>query len=169
MLNKILCVTITMVIVMNKEVKNGIIVGVVVILSLVVVYFITAIVTGEINIGGKKDNTDSSVSDNSYDNMIMASTTFDKSEDEYMVIFYSEKNKTDNLDLIISSYKGDIKLYKVNTDEVINKFVLSEEENSDATNKDELKIKPPTLIIIKDKKITYYTSNEDEIVQKLGN
>lgn len=158
-----------MVIVMNKEVKNGIIVGVVVILSLVVVYFITAIVTGEINIGGKKDNTDSSVSDNSYDNMIMASTTFDKSEDEYMVIFYSEKNKTDNLDLIISSYKGDIKLYKVNTDEVINKFVLSDEENSNATNKDELKVKTPTLLTINNKKIIYYTSNEDEIAGKLGN
>ena len=158
-----------MVIVMNKEVKNGIIVGVVVILSLVVVYFITAIVTGEINIGGKKDNTDSSVSDNSYDNMIMASTTFDKSEDEYMVIFYSEKNKTDNLDLIISSYKGDIKLYKVNTDEVINKFVLSDEENSSATNKDELKVKTPTLLTINNKKIIYYTSNEDEIAEKLGN
>ena len=154
---------------MNKEVKNGIIVGVVVILSLVVVYFITAIVTGEINIGGKKDNTDSSVSDNLYDNMIMASTTFDKSEDEYMVIFYSEKNKTDNLDLIISSYKGDIKLYKVNTDEVINKFVLSDEENSSATNKDELKVKTPTLLTINNKKITYYTSNEDEIAEKLGN
>lgn len=154
---------------MNKEVKNGIIVGVVVILSLVVVYFITAIVTGEINIGGKKDNTDSSVSDNSYDNMIMASTTFDKSEDEYMVIFYSEKNKTDNLDLIISSYKGDIKLYKVNTDEVINKFVLSDEENSSATNKDELKVKTPTLLTINNKKIIYYTSNEDEIAEKLGN
>lgn len=154
---------------MNKEVKNGIIVGIVVILSLVVVYFMIAIATGEINISGKKDNTDSSVSDNSYDNMIMASTTFDKSEDEYMVIFYSEKNKTDNLDLIISSYKGDIKLYKVNTDEVINKFVLSDEENSSATNKDELKVKTPTLLTINNKKITYYTSNEDEIAEKLGN
>lgn len=154
---------------MNKEVKNGIIVGIVVILSLVVVYFMIAIATGEINIGGKKDNTDSSASDNSYDNMIMASTTFDKSEDEYMVIFYSEKNKTDNLDLIIRSYKGDIKLYKVNTDEVINKFVLSDEENSSATNKDELKVKTPTLLTINNKKITYYTSNEDEIAEKLGN
>lgn len=154
---------------MNKEVKNGIIVGIVVILSLVIVYFMIAIATGEINIGGKKDNTDSSASDNSYDNMIMASTTFDKSEDEYMVIFYSEKNKTDNLDLIISSYKGDIKLYKVNTDEVINKFVLSDEENSSATNKDELKVKTPTLLTINNKKITYYTSNEDEIAEKLGN
>lgn len=154
---------------MNKEVKNGIIVGIVVIFSLVIVYFMIAIATGEINIGGKKDNTDNSASDNSYDNMIMASTTFDKSENEYMVIFYSEKNKTDNLDLIISSYKGDIKLYKVNTDEVINKFVLSDEENSSATNKDELKVKTPTLLTINNKKITYYTSNEDEIAEKLGN
>lgn len=154
---------------MNKEVKNGIIVGIVVIFSLVIVYFMIAIATGEINIGGKKDNTDSSASDNYYDNMIMASTTFDRSENEYMVIFYSEKNKTDNLDLIISSYKGDIKLYKVNTDEVINKFVLSDEENSSATNKDELKVKTPTLLTINNKKITYYTSSEDEIAEKLGN
>lgn len=154
---------------MNKEVKNGIIVGIVVIFSLVIVYFMIAIATGEINIGGKKDNTDSYASDNSYDNMIMASTTFDKFENEYMVIFYSEKNKTDNLDLIISSYKGDIKLYKVNTDEVINKFVLSDEENSSATNKDELKVKTPTLLTINNKKITYYTSSEDEIAEKLGN
>lgn len=154
---------------MNKEVKNAIVVSMVVIISLIVVYFITALVTGEINFGSKDDSNDSNNNVSTYDNMIMASTTFDKLEDEYMVIFYSEKDKTDNLDLNITSYKGNIKLYKVNTDEVINKFVLSEEENSGATNKDELKIKPPTLIIIKDKKITYYTSNEDEIVQKLGN
>lgn len=154
---------------MNKEVKNGIIVGVVVIICLALVYFMIAIKTGEINIGGKKDSNDNETSENSYDNMIMASTTFDKSEDEYMVIFYSEKNKTDNLDLIISSYKGDIKLYKVNTDEVINKFVLSDDENSSATNKDELKVKTPALLMINNKKITYYTSNEDEIAEKLGN
>ena len=61
-----------------------------------------------------------------------------------------------------------MKLYKVNLDESINKFVISkDEENKEAKNANELKIKDTTLIVIKNKSIISYITDTDEIVEKI--
>jgi hypothetical protein len=59
------------------------------------------------------------------------------------------------------------KLYKVNYDESINKSVLSDEENKEATNSEDLKVKGCTLITINDGKIVSYVSNETDILKTL--
>ncbi len=161
---------------MNNDLRNGIVITVTVVLVLVVVYLTTAVfMTGEIgssktNKKNKVTTTKSAVTTTLYDNMIIASKTFDQPNDEYMVIFFSEKKASDNLKNAILSYDSgskDVKLYKVNTDEVINKFVVSEDENINASSYNELKINDVTIITIKDKVITSYQVKEDKVIDKL--
>ena len=156
---------------MKSEIKNGIVITIVVLLIILITYLSTAIfATGEIG-GSKKTTTtkDSSSEEVSslYDDMIIASKTFSKKESEYMVIFFSEKESTESIKTSLKSYSGDLKLYKVNTDEAINKYVINDEENSAASSANELKIKGTTLIVINNKKITSYITDEDQILEKL--
>ena len=89
---------------MKNEVKSAIAITITVILILVVVYLTTAVfMTGEIG-DKKKDEKDevTNVSEESqtstlYDNMIIASKTFEQKNDEYMVIFFSQKDTSDTL------------------------------------------------------------------------
>ena len=155
---------------MKEEVKNGITITIVVVLTLILVYLATAFfLTGEI--GGKKTTTtkDSSSVTTLYQDMILASKTFERPEEEYMVIFFSEKDAKKRIKSYMKSYYNeDIKLYKVNLDESINKFVVSkDEENKEAKNANELKIKDTTLIVIKNKSIVSYITDTDEIVEKI--
>lgn len=162
---------------MKNEVKSAIAITITVILILVVVYLSTAVfMTGEIG-DKKKDEKDevTNVSEESqtstlYDNMIIASKTFEQKNDEYMVIFFSQKDTSDTLKNMISTYDSsdkDTKLYKVNTDEVINRFVISEEANNSATNYNELKINDITLVTIKNGVIASYIVTEDNVIEAL--
>ena len=155
---------------MKDEVKNGIILTVVVLLIVGVVYLITAVfATGEI--GSKKSKTNDDESSSSYityDNMILASNTFTQKESEYMVMFIINDDLSDTLKSYINSYNNsDMKLYVVSADDAVNKFVKSDSANEAATNYSELKINKNTLITIKGGKISSYLTNEDEIKEKL--
>ena len=162
---------------MKNEVKSAIAITITVILILVVVYLSTAVfMTGEIG-DKKKDEKDevTNVSEESqtstlYDNMIIASKTFEQKNDEYMVIFFSQKDTSDTLKNMISTYDSsdkDTKLYKVNTDEAINRFVISDEANNSATNYNELKINDITLVTIKNGVIASYIVTEDNVIEAL--
>lgn len=158
---------------MNKEVKDGIIITITVLLSIVLVYFLIGfIMTGEVGpLKSNKKTTTTNASSESielYEDMIIASKTFEKPENEYMVIFFSEKDIKDSLKTALSSYNKETKLYKVNKDEAINRFVISEEENPNATTSSELKINKTTLIVINNKKIVSYVTNEDDILNKIN-
>ncbi len=160
---------------MKNEVKNAIIMTFVVIVILVIVYLTTAIfMTGEIGNNKKDDKNDTTTNNESqselYDNMIIASNTFNQKNEEYNVIFFHEKDDNDALKNSISAYDSsqkDIKLYKVNLDEAINKFVISKQQNSSATNYEELKINDVTLINIKNKVITSYVTGYENVISKL--
>ena len=155
---------------MKDEVKNGIILTVVVLLIVGVVYLITAVfATGEIGSKKRKTNDDESSSSYiTYDNMILASNTFTQKESEYMVMFIINDDLSDTLKSYINSYNNsDMKLYVVSADDAVNKFVKSDSANEAATNYSELKINKNTLITIKGGKISSYLTNEDEIKEKL--
>lgn len=153
---------------MKDEIKNLIPITIFVILALVGVYLVTAIFkTGEI--GGKSKNTTTTSSGVTelYDDMILANNTFDKSANEYMVLFFNEKDLSESLKTIIKAYSEDKKLYKVNLDEAINKFVISDEENPNAASASELKINKTTLVTISNNKIISYITDEKEIKNTL--
>ena len=153
---------------MKDEVKEGIILTVVVLVIIAVVYLLTGVLKGD----GTSSNVSSTSSNSNtvteiYSDMILAKDTFSKNEDEYMVIFFSNKNAQGSIKKLIGLYSGDLKLYKVNLDEKFNSYVMSEEENKEATNETELKIKDTTLIKISNGKITEYITEKDKILEQL--
>ena len=151
---------------MKGEIKEGIILTVSILIIIGFVYFITAALkTGEIG-NSKETTTKSDAESELYDDMIMAKDTFNK-EGEYMVIFFSEKNAFDSVKSLMKSYNGNLKLYKVNLDEKLNSFVISDEENSNATNSNELKIKDTTLIKISNGTISEYITDKKQILEQL--
>lgn len=162
---------------MSKEIKNGIAISITVILVIAIVYLTTAVfMTGEIGNNKKVKESKTTTKEASssvskiFDNMIIASKTFDQKKDEYMVIFFHGNDISDTLKSAITSYDSSnngVKLYKVNTDDVINKFVLSDEQNSGATNYKELKINDITLITIKNKSIASYVTEEENVINNL--
>lgn len=163
---------------MRNEVKSGIILSVCVILIIVIVYFTTAVfMTGEI--GNKKvsktNNTTessktSSSNETSYENMIIASKTFNMLDETYMVIFFSKKNVSESLSSALTSYdssNNDVKLYKVNVDEVINNYVKGDTDNLNPTSSKDLKIKNNALITISNGSVSSYINDDEEIIDTL--
>lgn len=167
---------------MKNEIKNGLIISICVVLIIVLVYFITAVfMTGEIGRVNKKDTKDNSstekgnlntqsLSNESYNNMIIASKTFKMNDEKYMVVFFSKKNASDSVKSALSSYDSgthDVKLYKVNVDEVINSYVKSDSENTTPISSDDLKIKENALITISSGKVSSYLTKEADIINAL--
>lgn len=166
---------------MRNEVKSGIIISVCVVIIIVLVYFITAIfMTGEIGGNTKKNVKDTlneqkedqsdSLSSQSYDNMIIASRTFKMSDEKYMVVFFSKKSASDSIKSALSSYDSkehEVKLYKVNVDEVINSYVKSDLDNNNPTSSEDLKIKENALITIESGKASSYLTGETDIINAL--
>lgn len=158
---------------MKEEIKKSIIIAISVLFVIVVTYFAVAMfLTGEI--GNTKNESETVLSDTgvslSYDNLIIAGKTFSQKENDYMVMFFSEKNASEALKNSLSSYdpaQKSLKLYKVNLDEAINSFVKSDENNTTATNSKELKIKQNTLITINNGTIISYIEDETEILNIL--
>ncbi len=161
---------------MKNEIKNGIVIAICVILISVIVYLTTAIfLTGEI--GNKKDkenkndvketgaNTDPQ---SAYDNMIIAGKVFNQSEDTYMVILFKEDSASDNLKAAIKNYNNvSEKLYKVNLNETINKYIIGESDNNNATNSKELQVKDTALLTISSGSIRSYITDEEQIINAL--
>lgn len=156
---------------MKNEVKNGLIIGVVVILIIVLVYFMTAIfMTGEIGNESKTDKTTTTTSSSStvdYDNMIIAGRVFNQTEDTYMVLIFSNNDAKDELKSAISSYTGDVKLYKVNTDEAVNSYVVSDTDNTNPTASKDIKVKNNALITIINGTVSSYVNDEEQIINAL--
>ena len=160
---------------MEINYKNVIGVALSVAVILLAAYLSTAFfLTGELGnkkTTSKKTTVTTTEEVSKYSNMILASKVFDISDKNYKVLFFSKKGTSNSFETIITNYdsmnKG-VKLYKVDTDNAMNKFVLSDTENKNATNSRELKIKAPTLITIDNGRITNYVSNYDEILEALA-
>lgn len=155
---------------MKDEIKNGIMLGVFVIIILVVVYFATAIfMTGEI--GGKKTKdtktTTTASSTNQYNNRIIASKIFSRSEESYMVVIFSNKKASNELKEMVKNYNGSIKLYVVNVDEAINRSLKSDTDNLYVQDSSSLKVKENALLTISGGVITKAVTGGANIISEL--
>ena len=152
---------------MKEEVKNGIVLSISVILIIVIVYFATGIfMTGEYSNKTKKDNIISTTR-KSYDNLIMANNIFDRAEENYMVILFSKNIASNELYDSVTNYNGDTKLYVVNLDDPVNKYIKSNENNLSISNVEELKVKDNALLIINNGVITKAETNGANIISLL--
>ena len=157
---------------MQKEIRDGIVLGISVILIIVIVYFSTAIfMTGEIgNKSSKKTTTTTTQFSNTtetYDNMIILSMVFSQSEENYMVVFFSKNNISNELKDAISNYSGDTKLYKVNLDDPMNKIAKGDSDNLTVSNASDIKVKDNALITINSGSIVNTVSGGANIIKTL--
>ena len=130
------------------------------------VYLITAILSGEIKLTKDKEK-EIAPSEIQY-NEIIGGTVFNRVDSEYYVLFYSEKyTKSSYLFQYVNSYrsqKNNLTLYTVNLDEKINANYYSE-DSVNTNSIDTLKVKNPTLIKVKDKKAIETIIRYDEILK----
>ena len=100
---------------------------------------------------------------------ITAGSTFNMSDEEYVVLFYSRENNSD-ITSKISNYKSSkkINVYYVDLDDAINNPVKSDTSNKSATKASELKVINPTLIKIKNGKIAEYIEGQSNVVNYIS-
>jgi len=155
----------------QAEVKNFIIVIIVVLLCVVGIYFLTRIfVTKDLFTHESPKQEDTLPVEVNYD-VAMVGTIMNRPYDEYYVAVYDTTGKN-NYDMasIVSTYKGKKKLhiYRVDLNEHLNKeYYKPEEVNTKATGVEDFKFGDVTLLRIKKGKITKYITEIDAIKKEL--
>ena len=141
------------------NVKKIVITCVIVLVSIGLVYFISALfITKESDWFSKeevKENT------SSVENSILASAIFKQKEDEYYVYFYDFNEDNNMYKNIVSSKLSSKKVYNVDTSSGLNSNYVSDVSNKKATGLDDLKVINDTVIkIVGDTIVEYYEKDE---------
>lgn len=141
------------------NVKKTVITCVIVLVSIGLVYLISALfITKELDWFSKeevKENT------SSVENSILASAIFKQKEDEYYVYFYDFNEDNNMYKNIVSSKLSSKKVYNVDTSSGLNSNYVSDVSNKKATGLDDLKVVNDTVIkIVGDTIVEYYEKDE---------
>ena len=141
------------------NVKKIVITCVIVLVSIGLVYFISALfITKELDWFSKeevKENT------SGVENSILASAIFKQKEDEYYVYFYDFNEDNNMYKNIVSSKLSSKKVYNVDTSSGLNSNYVSDVSNKKATGLDDLKVINDTVIkIVGDTIVEYYENDE---------
>lgn len=141
----------------TPETKTIIKIAIGVILFLGVAYFLMGIITGDIKLGKEQEK----VTEIQYDE-ILAERTFDQKDTEYYVVFYNFSEEDMLLDAIIENLGYTKEVYKVDLDKKFNVSYIGEVNNT-PTSLENLKVKSPTLIKIKNGKSNKVVVGVDSI------
>ena len=141
------------------NVKKTVITCVIVLVSIGLVYLISALfITKELDWFSKeevKENT------SGVENSILASAIFKQKEDEYYVYFYDFNEDNNMYKNIVSSKLSSKKVYNVDTSSGLNSNYVSDVSNKKATGLDDLKVINDTVIkIVGDTIVEYYEKDE---------
>ncbi len=131
------------------------------------VYFLTDYITNHSSNSNYKKQVGEATIQN---DKILAGSTFNKSDDEYYVLFYDVTGDSTYTDLY-SSYKEKeehLPIYYVDIKEGLNSKFIGEDINEEPTDISELKVNGPTLIKISNKEVEEFITNTDEIKEKLS-
>ena len=145
----------------TPELKTAIKIFIGIVLVFAIVYFGAGVLTGSIKL--KKEVKEAEIQYTE----ILAEKTFLQNKDEYYVMFYNFKsNSADIVNAVISGLSQDATVYTVDLDKGFNKNYISEDiKNKAPKNSSELKVTNPTLIKIKNKKVTKFVTGIDNIVK----
>lgn len=102
---------------------------------------------------------------------ILAGSSFTMRDDEYLVAYYDfNDEELSDLSYAISSYSysGSKRLYIVDMSNGFNTNYVSDKSNKNVKNVSELAINGPTLILIKDGKVSDYIEGSEKIVDYLS-
>ena len=141
------------------NVKKTVITCIIVLVSIGLVYLISALfITKELDWFSKeevKENT------SGVENSILASAIFKQKEDEYYVYFYDFNEDNNMYKNIVSSKLSSKKVYNVDTSSGLNSNYVSDVSNKKATGLDDLKVINDTVIkIVGDAIVEYYEKDE---------
>lgn len=147
----------------SSEIRNLIIITVVIALIAAGLYFLTEKVLNK-----KDDNNNTDVSFN-YDEATIG-TMFNRPYDEYYVIIYDSTD--DNAAVynnIVKTYRATDdakKLYFIDLNDGLNKIAVSETTNKKPSNSEEVKVNGSALYLIKNGKVTAtYTESYDKVLK----
>ncbi len=155
---------------LKGEAKTFIIIVIVVLVIIVLLYFLTSYLSKNGNFGGEYVTTPTPEAVMTYEDATVG-TSLNRVEDEYYVVFedFGDENKS-FISSLIANYTNSEKhlpIYKVDMTLDVNKKFKSDVSNKNASSVNELKIKTPTLLLIKDKKIEKYIEGSSNIKSEL--
>lgn len=134
-------------------------------------YVMTAIITGEIKLGRKKDEP---LPVTIQYEQILAGETFERPEAEYYVIFYKFSDAYASvIETVIANYKNKenaVKVYQIDLDNYFNISIYDElgaTKNINTSNINELKVANYTLIKIQNKINVLAIESKDQIKEYL--
>lgn len=155
----------------NSEIVSllKILVGVIIIIG--VAYFVIALINGDFK---KKDDatddTNEEVTSEIQNEKILASSIFEKDEEEFYVFVYnSDDSKADYYSMLYSDYKnatGGLPIFWVDLSDKLNSDVVvqkDEKTNKYAQELSELRLESPTLIYMRNHRNKKYREGDDAI------
>lgn len=131
-------------------------------------YFLTPYLTGKLktNTTNTNNDTNKTAATIQYDE-ILAGETFNMNYKEYYVLFYDYSDSEGKIyKVLTTNFKtahSSSKLYTVDLSKSINDVYTGDESNNDANKIEDLKIKGPTLIKIKDGSNVLYVEGKTAI------
>ena len=145
------------------SIKNTIITILIVGLIFACFYFLTNFITSR----GYKFNRNKHEASISYEE-IMAGSTFNMNKDKYVVVFYERENDSDltNYISMYGSREGN-SIYYVDLKDGMNRYVLDDVGNKNASSASELRVTNPTLVKIQNGQIREYIEGKDNIIEYL--
>lgn len=153
----------------NDELMQGVKILVSVILLIAIIYFATAILTGEINFNKKKNNN---VSDDvmiQYDE-IVAGQSFTRPNSSYYVLYYnftdSGASKYLSLRNAYTAKDKALSVYMVDLEKAFNSTVVREKDSKfvdKPTNIKDLKVENPTLLKFEKGRVVQRISGKENI------
>lgn len=157
----------------ETSLKTKIIVAVGFILFLALFYLLAVHITNK-NANSTSSNTKDNATTSSDYSEILFGSTFNRSESEYLVLYYdmSDSDLYSTLNSAITDYstkEESLTIYTVDMSNMYNKtYVTDGETNSAPRNIDELRINGPTLIKISNGVVGGYIEGTDSIKEFLG-
>ena len=140
----------------------------IVVIFICLFYLLTLYITSKNgNNDSKKDDTEATVSEISYSD-IMVGRSFSISEGDYFVIYYDKSDEDISSDCsgIVSSYSAtedSLDLYTVDMSNGLNKSYSGEESNKNPTKASDIVINGPTLIKFSGNEVVDYIEGVDNI------
>ena len=147
----------------KSEINRLIKIAFIVILLFVLLYLVIGLfITKEIVLPRTDETKESEVTTNP--TSILANSALSQKEETYYVYFYDFKNENTQIATVVASKLADYKVYNVDTQDILNKnFVVEEESNKDAKTLENLKVKTNTIIKVVNKEIEEYYEGQEEI------
>ena len=148
------------------QIRNLIIIFIIVVLICVGIYFLTDNMIKREN----KSNDTTKVVEIDYD-IATVGTMFNRVEEEYYVLMYSSENDGSKLDSVLAKYRSSdnyIKTYYIDLDKKVNSFVLGDKLIKNPTNSKEVQVVGATLYKIKNGSVTKCYSGVEEITNVLS-